>query len=1045
VIASRTLRRPFLALLAATCLTVLSGGVAVAAGSEVEICHATMSNGHPYEVNSPSKSGDVSGHADHNGPIWGPTLKANHVEWGDIIPPFSYVENGVTKFFPGHNWSALGQEIFRLGCELPPPTLTVDKTNDANDNGTFTNSEVATAAGSDVTFRVTVTNTSFYTVVIKSITDVVGVTSIPVSCAAAFVGQTLAVGGSKTCTFTVANYSPADGGSKTNTATVTVHQTGDTGNDASDSDTSIVSTDVPAPDITVSVTKKNDANGDTTYSVTETAPTAGATVPFRAVITNTSDVTVTLAGITDAVGGAAAVPLTCSLPATLAAGASATCSFTGTSPAAGTSLSDTVTVTVHEVGDSTNDDTASATSTVHTQALPLFTDLRIVKQGPSGDLLPGEQAAYTLTVHNDGNTPATSVVVNDAVPAGTTLQSLTASGWTCIGAGVSCTLNTPLAAGGSASLSLVLALSESYAPSTLTNTGVVTPTDDTPDNNTSSVTNPVLHAPDLAVLKQGPAGPVEPGTELSYTITVTNNGNADATSVVVNDAIPTGTTLDTLTATGWTCVGAGISCTLNAALAPDASASMTVVLDLAADYLPATVVNTAIVSPTDATPEDNTSTVTTPVSHAPDLAVVKTGPASVVEGSTITWTIEVTNNGDAAATSVVVTDAIPAGLTPGTVSAAGWTCTGTASLSCTLNSSLAIDGKASFTVSAGVPVGYVPSTISNTAVVGPPDETPEDNTSTVETDVTAPDLEVVKTGPDSVAVGSSISWSITVTNNGNAPATSVVLTDELPAGLTPGTVTAAGWTCSGTTSLSCTLDSALAPDGSASLTVTAGVPAGYVPDSVSNTAMVGPTDETPEDNTSTTVTDVTRPDLAVVKTGPASVVAGTAITWTITVTNNGNATANSVVVTDDLPAGLTPGTVTAAGWTCAGTTSLSCALDTALAPDGTASFTVTAGVPAGYVPNAVTNTAVVGPPDTTPEDNTSTVTTTVTRPIQTGGSGGGGLQPPATPPFTGGGGGLVFTGAPIGEWIILATCALSVGAFLVLMGRRRTTTGLPPA
>src|SRR5207245_11550317 len=52
--------------------------------------------------------------------------------------------------------------------------------------------------------------------------------------------------------------------------------------------------------ITITVDKTNDANGDGTFTDSETAPSAGASVPFRAVITNTSTVDVVLDTLTDA-------------------------------------------------------------------------------------------------------------------------------------------------------------------------------------------------------------------------------------------------------------------------------------------------------------------------------------------------------------------------------------------------------------------------------------------------------------------------------------------------------------------------------------------------------------------------------------------------------------------------------------------------------------------------------------------------------------------------------------------------------------------------
>jgi len=97
---------------------------------KVTICHRTNANTNPYVINEPDANGDVDGHADHTGPVWNPTLKPQHIKWGDIIPPFTF--DGGT--FPGLNWTVEGQAIYENDCKpLTPPeqqfgSLTVTKT-----------------------------------------------------------------------------------------------------------------------------------------------------------------------------------------------------------------------------------------------------------------------------------------------------------------------------------------------------------------------------------------------------------------------------------------------------------------------------------------------------------------------------------------------------------------------------------------------------------------------------------------------------------------------------------------------------------------------------------------------------------------------------------------------------------------------------------------------------------------------------------------------------------------------------------------------------
>ena len=115
----------------------------------------------------------------------------------------------------------------------------------------------------------------------------------------------------------------------------------------------------------LTVVKSNDADADGTYHQTEEAPSAGASVPFKALITNTSQVTETISAITDSYAGTTANECQSLVGTQLDPGSSATCSFTipNYAPAAGTSLTDTVTVTVTSDGTSVQ---ADGTSTVTT-------------------------------------------------------------------------------------------------------------------------------------------------------------------------------------------------------------------------------------------------------------------------------------------------------------------------------------------------------------------------------------------------------------------------------------------------------------------------------------------------------------------------------------------------------------------------------------------------------------------------------------------------------------------------------------------------------
>ena len=177
------------------------------------------------------------------------------------------------------------------------------------------------------------------------------------------------------------------------------------------------------------------------------------------------------------------------------------------------------------------------------------------------------------------------------------------------------------------------------------------------------------------------------------------------------------------------------------------------------------------------------------------------------------------------------------------------------------------------------------------------------------------DLAVTKAGPGSVNAANNIVYTITVTNQGPSTATSMVITDTLPAGVTFLSATGGGTTnASGNVFWSAITN--FVNGASTNFTLIVKAPATGI---VTNTAVVGSpvSDPTPGNNTSTPVITTVTPqaDLAVTKAGPASVNAANNITYTITVTNQGPSTATSMVVTDTLPVGVIFVSATGSGTT----------------------------------------------------------------------------------------------------------------------------------
>jgi uncharacterized repeat protein (TIGR01451 family) len=123
-------------------------------------------------------------------------------------------------------------------------------------------------------------------------------------------------------------------------------------------------------------------------------------------------------------------------------------------------------------------------------------------------------------------------------------------------------------------------------------------------------------------------------------------------------------------------------------------------------------------------------------------------------------------------------------------------------------------------------------------------------------------------------------------------------------------------------------------------------------------------------------------DLSVVKSGPAFVANGGPVTYTITVTNNGPATAHNVVVADSVPASITGATATPSQGSCSG--SFSCNLGD-IASGGTATITIHGTVSTSS--SSVANTACASSDNPDPDTGNNCSTTRAT--VFTMGTGGG--------------------------------------------------------
>jgi len=227
----------------------------------------------------------------------------------------------------------------------------------------------------------------------------------------------------------------------------------------------------------------------------------------------------------------------------------------------------------------------------------------------------GSHLTYVLTVTNNGPDPSTNTTVNDTLAPGLSFVSASATQGSCSGTGiVSCSLGT-INASANATVTLVVTPS---AAGTINNTAHVTGSvSDSIGSNNSATAGTVVSAPpppsaDLAILMTDSPDPVSAGNNLTYTITVTNNGPDPATNTTVTDSLPSGVTVVSSTTSQGSCSGTGtVTCDLGD-LSNGADAPVTLVIAPTAAGNLANVVEVSS-SVSDPDPTNNSATENTSV------------------------------------------------------------------------------------------------------------------------------------------------------------------------------------------------------------------------------------------------------------------------------------------------------------------------------------------------------------------------------------------------------------------------------------------------
>ena len=461
----------------------------------------------------------------------------------------------------------------------------------------------------------------------------------------------------------------------------------------------------------------------------------------------------------------------------------------------------------------------------------------------------GDSIDYTITVNNIGKADAKHVVVVDRLDKGLKYVSSSHNG-VYDEASHTVTWVVDIAAGSSLDLT-VTAFAEEY--------GVLTNIVSVGDKSASVDVN----VPEIIPNKTADIGNPNFGDNVTYTVTVTNDGNADAKAVVVRDVL--GKDLKFVSATGtYTFDEATNTITWTVDVDAGKTETFTVV---------ATVINYGNVTNSLVVGNKTFNKNVTVPEITPDKTVDNENPNF---GDDLTYTVTVKNEGNGNATDVIIVDALGKGLEY--VSSTGNYDNKTNTI--TWKVDLASGETKTFTVVAKI-VGY--TDVTNEVTVG-------NKTAAVTVDIPEiiPAKDVNNTTPN---FGDKVEYTITVNNNANKDAKQVVIVDTLGKGLKFINASHNGKYDESTRTITWIID--LGAGESAVFSVNAAVEA-Y--GNINNTVVVG--------NKSATK-NITVPEITPIKKVENTVPNfGEEVTYFISVFNSAIVDAKQVVVVDHLDKGL---------------------------------------------------------------------------------------------------------------------------------------------
>ena len=552
--------------------------------------------------------------------------------------------------------------------------------------------------------------------------------------------------------------------------------------------TAIVRTTVNAPTLAVFKKAPVSVNANANFTYTITYSNTGGMDATGVVISDTVPAGTTFVSATG--GGTESGGVVTWNIGNLAKGTSTTVTFTVKAPA-----TDGTAVKNSTYGVVCNELTAKATGP---EVITLTTGKPILTIGKTADkaeVKPGADLTYTITYANTGNVTATSVTISDTIPFNTAFKAATGGGVYDADKKVVTWSIGNVAAGASATVTFTVTVKATLNNGDkINNTTYSVGATNADTTYGDAVTTPVVK-PVLSVKKTAGAAAVDIGGNITYTITYGNAGGADATSVVIKDTLPAGTTFVSATG-GGTESGGDVTWNIGNLAKNTSNQTVSLTVRTATTNIPDGTVITNdkynIAAAEITTPVAGTDRATTTV-NSPKLTIAKTANVAVKAGEDLTYTISYSNTGKKTATNVVITDTVPANsnfksATDGGVPSGGLVTWYLGNLNA------GAKGTVSFTVT--VPNGTANGTeIKNDKyqIVCNEITTPVPGAAMISLVQSQPRLILTKTAaPAPVEAGKTLTYTLTYTNKGNVKATGVKITDAVPANTTFASATGGG-------------------------------------------------------------------------------------------------------------------------------------------------------------------------------------------------------------------------------------------------------------